>query len=68
MFTIENLSDKQLGRITRSPKFIKDYSDKISPTSAINKDMNAWSVHFMQELKKNATQFNKRPIKDYLDY
>ena len=68
MFTIDNLTDKQLGRITRSPKFIKDYSDKISPTSAINKDMNAWSVHFVQELKKDATQFNKRPIREYLDY
>ncbi len=68
MFTIDNLTDKQLGRITRSPKFCQDYADRVSPSSDVNKDMNAWSVHFVQELKKDATQFNKRPIREYLDY
>lgn len=68
MFTIDGLTDKQLGRITRSPKFIKDYSDRISASSDINRDMNLWSTHFIQELKKDATKFSKRPIKEYLDY
>lgn len=68
MFTINNLTDKQLSRITRSPQFIKDYADRVSPNSDANQNMNAWSVHFVQELKKDATQFNKRAIKDYLDY
>lgn len=68
MFTIEGLTDKQLGRITRSPQFIKDYSDRISASSDINRDMNLWSTHFIQELKKDATRFSKRQIRDYLDY
>lgn len=68
MFTIDNLTDKQLSRITRSPKFCQDYADRVSPSSDVNKDMNVWSVHFVQELKKDATQFNKRPIREYLDY
>ena len=68
MFTIDGLTDKQLGRITRSPKFIKDYSDRISASSDINRDMNLWSTHFIQELKKDATKFSKRTIKEYLDY
>lgn len=68
VFTIEGLNDKQLGRITRCPKFIKDYSHTISANSSINKDMNKWSDHFVQELKKDPTLFSKRPIREYLDY
>jgi len=68
LFTIDGLSDAQLARITRSPDFIKDYSRRISPNSDINKDMSLWTAHFVQELKKDASKFNKRPIKDYLDY
>lgn len=67
--TINGLSDAQLSRITRSPKFIRDFSDLISPTSSINKDMNAWSVEFVRRIKENHTQFNvKQPIKKYLEY
>lgn len=68
LFTIDGLSDAQLARITRSPDFIKDYSRRISPNSDMNKDMSLWTAHFVQELKKDASKFNKRPIKDYLDY
>lgn len=68
MFTVGSYSDAQLARITRSPAFIKDYASKISPNSDMNKDMSLWTAHFVQELKKDASQFNKRPIKDYLDY
>lgn len=68
LFTIDGYSDAQLARITRSPDFIKDYSRRISPNSDMNKDMSLWTAHFVQELKKDASKFNKRPIKDYLDY
>jgi len=69
MFTIEGLNDKQLGRITRCPQFIKDFSDLISPTSNANKDMDAWSVEFVKRIKENHELFNKkRPIKEYLVY
>lgn len=68
MFTIDGLSDAQLGRIARSPQFCRDYAESISPSNPINQDMNLWAVHFVDELKKNSSQFNKRPIRDYLDY
>lgn len=68
MFTVEGLSDKQLGRITRCPKFIKDYSHTISANSSINKDMNEWSDYFVQKLKTDPNFFSKRPVREYLDY
>ena len=70
LFTIDGYSDKQLARIARSPQFKADYNHMISPNSAINNDGSGqlWTNHFVQELKKDASQFNKRPIKDYLDY
>jgi plasmid replication initiation protein len=68
LFTIDGLSDAQLARITRSPDFIKDYSRRISPSSDMNKDMSLWTAHFVQELKKDASQFGKRPIREYLKY
>lgn len=69
MFTVDGLNDKQLGRITRCPQFIKDFSDLISPTSNANKDMDAWSVEFVKRIKENHELFNKkRPIKEYLVY
>jgi len=69
MYTIDNLSDAQLSRITRSPQFIRDFSDLIAPTSSINKDMNAWSIEFVKRIKQDHTLFNKkRPIKEYLEY
>lgn len=69
MFTIDNLTDAQLARITRNPQFIRDFSDLISPTSHINKDMSAWSAEFVDRIKENYKLFNKkRPIKEYLIY
>ena len=68
LFTIDNYSDAQLARITRSPAFIKDYASRVAPNSAENQDMSLWTAHFVQELKKDASKFNKRPIKDYLNY
>ena len=68
LFTIDGLSDKQLGRITRSPLFQQDYASRVAPNSIQNQNMEAWTAHFVQELKKDATRFNKRPMKDYLNY
>lgn len=69
MLTIDNLSDDQLSRITRSPQFCKDFGDQVAPTSALNKDMNLWSTEFVKRIKQDPTPFNKkRPIKEYLDY
>lgn len=70
MFTIDGLTDKQLARIAKSEQFKADYNHLISPTSPINNDYTgqAWVNHFVKELKKDASQFNKRPIKEYLDY
>lgn len=69
MFTIDNLSDAQLSRITRSPQFCQDFGHLVSPTSSLNKDMNAWSVEFVNRIKQDPEQFNKkRPIRKYLEY
>lgn len=67
LFTIDGLSDAQLARITRSSLFINDYASRVAPNSAENQDMQVWTVHFVKELKKDASKFNKRPIKDYLN-
>ena len=69
MFTIDGLSDAQLGRITRNPKFCQDFGHMVSSTSPINQDMNLWSKEFIERIKKDHEPFNKkRPIREYLDY
>lgn len=69
MFTINGLSDAQLGRITRNPKFCQDFGHMVSSTSPINQDMNLWSKEFIERIKKDHEPFNKeRPIREYLDY
>lgn len=65
---IEGLSDKQLGRITRNKQFIADYNHLVSSTSPAGQDQNSWEFEMTNRLKKDPTQFKKRPIKDYLDY
>lgn len=68
MFTVEGLSDKQLGRITRNPVFMADYNHLVSSTSAAGQDSNDWVLEMTNRLKKDSSQFKKRPIKEYLDY
>lgn len=68
MFTIEGLSDKQLELIARNPQFTSDYNHLISPSSPANHSDAAWLYEMLNRLKKEPTQFDKRPIKDYLDY
>lgn len=68
MFTIDGLSDKQLGRIARNPKFIADYNHMVSSTSAAGQDEKAWEFEMINRLKKDASQFKKRPVREYLNY
>ena len=66
--TIEGLNDKQLGRIARNPSFVADYNDLVSSTSPAGQDMNMWEFEMINRLKKDISQFKKRPIRDYLEY
>ena len=68
MFTVEDLNDKQLGRIARNPQFITDYNHMVSPTSPAGQSQQGWEFEMINRLKKDASQFEKRPIKEYLDY
>lgn len=68
LFIIDGLSDKQLGRIARNPGFIADYNHLVSSTSPAGQDSKAWEFEMINRLKKDASQFKKRPIRDYLDY
>lgn len=68
MFTVDGLNDKQLGRIARNPRFIADYNHLVSSTSPAGQDPREWELEMINRLKKDASQFTKRPIKDYLEY
>ncbi|TSB21710.1 replication initiation protein [Psychrobacter sp. YGAH215] len=66
--TIEGLNDKQLGRIARNPSFIADYNHLVSSTSPAGQNAAEWEFEMINRLKKDASQFKKRPIRDYLEY
>ena len=66
--TIEGLNDKQLGRIARNPSFVADYNHLVSSTSPAGQDPKAWEFEMINRLKKDASQFKKLPIRDYLEY
>lgn len=68
MFTVKGLNDKQLGRIARNPQFIADYNHMVSSTSLAGQSTQAWEFEMINRLKKDASQFKKRPIREYLDY
>lgn len=68
MFTIEGLNDKQLGRIVRNPAFMAEYNHLVTPTSPAGQSQQGWEFEMVNRLKKDASQFKKRPIKEYLDY
>nr|WP_181717545.1 RepB family plasmid replication initiator protein [Psychrobacter sp.]QJS05798.1 replication protein [Psychrobacter sp.] len=68
MFTIDGLNDKQLGRIVRNPAFIAEYNHLVSPTSPAGQSQQGWDFEMVKRLKEDASQFGKRPIKDYLKY
>ena len=66
--TIKGLNDKQLGRIARNPSFVADYNHLVSSTSSAGQNATEWEFEMINRLKKDASQFKKRPIRDYLDY
>lgn len=66
--TIEGLNDKQLGRIARNPSFIADYNHLVSSTSPAGQNATEWEFEMTNRLKKDPSQFKKRPIRDYLEY
>jgi len=66
IFTIEGLNDKQLGRIARNPKFMADYNHLVSSTSPAGQNTKVWESEMINRLKKDASEFKKRPIRDYL--
>ena len=68
MFTVEGLNDKQLGRIVRNPAFMAAYNHLVSPTSPAGQSQQGWEFEMINRLKKDASQFKKRPIRDYLEY
>ena len=68
MFTVEGLNDKQLGRIARNPSFIADYNHLVSSTSPAGQDPKMWEFEMINRLKKDPSQFNKRRIREYLEY
>ena len=68
MFTIEGLNDKQLGRIVRNPAFMAEYNHLVTPTSAAGQSQQGWDFEMINRLKKDASEFTKRPIRDYLEY
>ena len=68
MFTIDGLNDKQLGRIARNKQFITDYNHLVSSTSQAGQSEQAWEFEMINRLKKDASQFNKRALRDYLEY
>ena len=67
MSTVEGLSDKQIGRIARNQQFIADYNHLVSSTSPAGQNSQAWEFEMINRLKRDPSQFNKRPIRDYLD-
>lgn len=68
MFTVEGLNDKQLGRIVRNPAFMAEYNHLVSPTSPAGQSQQGWEFEMINRLKKDASQFKKRPIREYLEY
>jgi plasmid replication initiation protein len=68
MFTIEGLNDKQLRRIVRNPAFMAEYNHLVTPTSAAGQSQQGWDFEMINRLKKDASEFTKRPIRDYLEY
>ena len=68
MFTVDGLNDKQLGRIARNPAFMAEYNHLVSPTSPAGQDSKMWEFEMINRLKKDASQFKKRPIREYLEY
>jgi len=68
MFVIDDLNDNQLRRIARNPSFMADYNHMVSSTSPAGQNILVWESEMVERLKKDASDFKKRPIRDYLNY
>ena len=66
--TTQGLNDKQLGRIARNPTFIADYNHLVSSASPAGQDPKVWELKMVNRLKRDVSQFKKRPIREYLEY
>lgn len=66
LFTVDNLTDKQIEAIVCTEAFKADYNHLISPTSPINTDYRLWKPEMAKRLKSNPELFNKRSIQFYL--
>lgn len=67
LFTVDNLTDKQIEAIVGTEAFKADYNHLISPTSPINTDYRLWKPEMAKRLKSNPELFNKRPMSYYLE-
>lgn len=66
LFTIDGLTDKQLGRVVHSIKFIADYGYMVTAQNPANQSSSAWISHMIAWLKKEPSKFTKRPMQEYL--
>lgn len=67
LFTIDGLTDKQLARVVHSVKFLSDYGHLVNSQNPANQSSNAWISHMVAWIKKDPSNFAKRPMKEYLD-
>ena len=64
--TVSKLSDAQLARVVSSEQFKADYGHLVSPQSIANHNAQEWIKEMTKRLKKDMSQFQKRPLNDYL--
>lgn len=67
MFTECELTDKQLATIVANPKFKSDYVALIASTHPACFSAEQWEAEMVSRIKKNPSQFDKRPLEYYLD-
>ena len=67
-FSIKGLSDAQLKRIVLNKAFISNYNHLVSSTSPAGQNEVEWAIEMVRRLKVDSSVFNKRPIRDYLEY
>ena len=61
------LNAKQIARVVNSKKFMADYAHLVMPQNPANASSSAWITHMATWLKKDPSNFTKRPMKEYLD-
>ena len=66
--TLQLATTKKNVRIARHPAFMAEYNHLVSPTSPAGQSQQGWEFEMINRLKKDVSQFKKRPIRDYLEY